>query len=296
MKGASALVADWIAKRFPELADVRPLGDGLAGGVIAGTHAEFGRVVLRLQRPSPRLLHVVHLLQLVTASGRSGIPRVFAAGREPTPFGECLWSWERFVSGVGLADELRSGPLTSAELLRLAQELLTALERIERVGLVHADIKPSNLLRCERGRYWLVDFGSARPTRGVDFACVVPGLTELSMGKTWGYAAPEQCRNQLERVDGRADLFALGVTLHECASGQNFLLAPPCDAREIHRRIEVEGTPALTLGVAWGAGFSKWLGYLTRPAPEDRPARSRDARRALRRALRDAQALRGLNE
>ncbi len=135
-------------------------------------------------------------------------------------------------------------------------------------------------MRDERGRYWLVDFGVARPEPSAAVR-----RDRRRVGKTWGYAPPEQCRNEWWRIDARADLFALGVTLYECATGSNPLLASPCNARTVLHRIEVVGLPPLAHAAPGAAWLNELVRSLTRPAPEERPPGAAAARRALRASL-----------
>jgi serine/threonine protein kinase len=112
--------------------------------------------------------------------------------------------------------------------LRLGLHVLEALERAETVQIVHRDVKPDNIMCDGEGNFWLLDFGIARH---LELSSLTP--TASPFGKmTLGYAPPEQCRNVKGDIDSRADLFALGVTLHECATGRNGFFEPPaCDQR-----------------------------------------------------------------
>lgn len=117
------------------------------------------------------------------------------------------------LPGTTLADELASGPLAPEEVRRMALQVLDALGEAHRVGLLHRDIKPGNILRAANGSWKLADFGIAK---GLEPA---PDLTStgLLVG-TPAYLAPE-------RIDGQAatpatDLYSLGVVLFEALTGQ----------------------------------------------------------------------------
>ena len=112
------------------------------------------------------------------------------------------------VEGESLGDRLRRvGALPPSEVVRIVQEVAWALAYAHGRGVVHRDIKPDNIL-LERGsgRALLTDFGIARSVNASTSA-TVPGMI---LG-TLQYIAPEQADGSAE-VDGRADLYALGVT------------------------------------------------------------------------------------
>ncbi len=119
-----------------------------------------------------------------------------------------------YIDGQSLADVTAAGPLTEPQLLRLAAEVAGALGAAHRAGLVHRDIKPANILIDVDGGANVIDFGLAAAGRvgADDPAEVVAG--------TFDYSAPEQTGMLARPVDGRADLYALGVVLYECATGR----------------------------------------------------------------------------
>ncbi len=106
-----------------------------------------------------------------------------------------------WLEGYDLAERLRQGPLTLAGGLELAERLAGALAHLHELGIVHRDVKPSNvfLLGGDPAEARLVDLGIAR--RGGAFLT----LTGELLG-TPAYMAPEQARGESE-IDGRADLF-----------------------------------------------------------------------------------------
>jgi len=127
-----------------------------------------------------------------------------------------------YVEGQSLKDRLETGPLSPAEALPIAIEVTEALEAAHGKGIVHRDIKPGNIMLTPAGHAKVMDFGLAKPMApagGTETAAeTVTALSEA--GSTLGtlaYMAPEQLRG--EAVDGRADLWALGVTLYEMVAG-----------------------------------------------------------------------------
>lgn len=109
-----------------------------------------------------------------------------------------------------LLDE--DGPLDPDTATRVALRLLDALEAAHRAGLVHRDIKPSNILLCHDGRVKVADFGIAKADDATELT------REGSVLGSATYLAPEQLTGG--DVDGRADLYALGLVLYECLTGR----------------------------------------------------------------------------
>ena len=118
----------------------------------------------------------------------------------------------QLVEGRTLSGEVRErGPLRERETARIAIPLLEALEYSHARGIVHRDIKPENIILDREGRPFLMDFGIAKSA-----GSLVKTQTGFLLG-TPAYVAPEQAQGK--KLDGRADLYALGVTLYKTVSG-----------------------------------------------------------------------------
>jgi eukaryotic-like serine/threonine-protein kinase len=139
---------------------------------------------------------------------------------------------------------------------------------------VHRDVKPENIMQDSAGDFWLLDFGIARH---LDLSSLT--ASGLPYGKmTLGYAPPEQCRNFKREIDSRADLFALGVTMHECATGKNgFLDPPPRDHLELLRRVERFALPPLALPIAAKESCRDLVATMTQKNRVHRPRTVREA-------------------
>jgi predicted Ser/Thr protein kinase len=152
------------------------------------------------------------------------------------------WSFivMEYVAGPDLAERVRRrGALSVGEAVRLGRELAEALALAHRSGVIHRDVKPQNILLDRDGRARLTDFGSAK-LEGVTGVTRTGGLVG-----TLDYLAPELLTGR--RGDGRADLYALGLTLHFALTGRlperSSMHAPVTAREEGHRPSRVEGAP-----------------------------------------------------
>jgi len=139
---------------------------------------------------------------------------------------------QEYVDGTDLAAALGHGRIEPRIAGLIALELARGLEAIHARGIVHRDLKPANVLLSREGEVKIADFGIA-----LDGAARALTQTGHSVG-TPHYMSPEQLYG--ERVDGRSDLFSLGVVLYEMCTGM-----PPFEADEeaedgLIRRIEAE--------------------------------------------------------
>ncbi len=148
--------------------------------------------------------------KVIAALSHPHILKVFDYGQH----GDVVYLVMELLSGGSLADLLRGGArLEPAEVARLLDQIASALDYAHRRGIVHRDLKPQNVLLDEERNALLTDFGIAK------LLSETTALTQsgIAMG-TPAYMSPEQWRGQ--SVDGRADVYALGVMLYEMLAGR----------------------------------------------------------------------------
>ncbi len=137
-----------------------------------------------------------------------------------------LWFTMPYVEGESLRDRLtRERQLPVADAVRIAREAAQGLEYAHRHGIVHRDIKPENLLLTEDGNTLVADFGIARSLGGEGDRLTQTGL---SIG-TAAYMSPEQAAGERE-IDGRSDIYSLGVVLYEMLAGEPPFSGPTAQA------------------------------------------------------------------
>jgi len=128
----------------------------------------------------------------------------------------------QYVGGETLADRIKNKPLNLHEILDVSIQVLEALSEAHSIGIVHRDIKPRNIMINPRGVVKVLDFGLVKLVGSVggdeDFGQGSGLLSRTGeFAGTPPYMSPEQTAGA--PVDGRSDLFAVGVILYECVSG-----------------------------------------------------------------------------
>ena len=115
------------------------------------------------------------------------------------------------VEGRSLAERIKSGPLPVEESVSIAAQIAEGLQEAHEHGIIHRDIKPGNIMLTAKNSVRITDFGLARLANAAGFT-----KTNEPMG-TMRYMSPEQVKG--EHVDGRTDIWSLGVLLYRLVTG-----------------------------------------------------------------------------
>jgi formylglycine-generating enzyme required for sulfatase activity/tetratricopeptide (TPR) repeat protein len=218
-KGSSGLrpARELPFEKLGEFRLLRRLGEGGMGVVFLAEQSSLGRLLaLKVMRPElsgsasaekrfEREAHAIAQLR------HPSIAAVYAAGEEAG----VRWLAMELIPGLGLDQVLRdSGPVAPARAVRWASSLARALACAHEAGVIHRDVKPSNVRIAPDDRALLVDFGLARLADASTLS--VTG----SFHGTPCYASPEQIESSVREVDARTDVYSLGATLYECITGR----------------------------------------------------------------------------
>ncbi len=206
---------------------VRRIGEGGMGAVYEARHTVIGKrvaVKVLLEKFLEKTELVARLLQearLASSIGHENIVDVTDFGT--TSDGRSFVVME-FLDGESLAQlVMRDAPLPIERALRIARQVASALHAAHDKGIVHRDVKPENVYLVRRGELdfvKVVDFGVSKAVRTRDDG--IEGLRLTHTGMVLGtplYMSPEQARGG-EDIDSRADVWAVGVMLYECLTGE----------------------------------------------------------------------------
>ena len=168
--------------------------------LLAGMHAS-GEAVARFHREARAVARLKH----------PNIVPIYDIG---THGGHHYFAME-FVDGQALSTAISERKISTPEALAITEFLADALESAHVAGVIHRDIKPSNILLDRNGQPHITDFGLAKQI-DLDTKYTMSGTT---LG-TPAYMPPEQARGEIEKIDARSDVYALGAVLYELLTGQ----------------------------------------------------------------------------
>ncbi len=252
----------------------RTIGSGAYGTVVEATDRVLNRTVALkvLRSGGPTVSSMKTHLREAQALARLRHPNIvtiFDLGQE----GEHTYLAMEHVVGESLAARLRQGALAPADALAIARQLADALATAHQAGVVHADIKPANVILDLGSRPLLVDFGLARLSGRIDSQGTLGSMAEdgiANSGKgTLSYMAPELFIGA--EPDCRSDIFSFGALLFEMLSGHRAFAAAN-DGAVMQRIINGRPDPLPDLCPGLPADLHCLVEHMLAPEPTARPA------------------------
>src|SRR5690349_1208423 len=181
--------------------------------VFLGEHAQLGRAVVlkvlhgHLAKDPEMLERFRREAQAASELVHPNIVPILDAGEAD----DLLFTVMPYLTGGSMADRIARGAQPAAEVASTVAQAATALDYAHRRGIVHRDVKPDNVLFDEDGHALVTDFGIAEARSQARLTA-----SGRAMG-TPHYMAPEQAMGKI--VDGRSDVYAMGVVMYEALVG-----------------------------------------------------------------------------
>jgi formylglycine-generating enzyme required for sulfatase activity len=256
------------------------LGSGGMGTVYLATDRVLGReVAIKVLPPSTReYLGADRFQRELQIAARLSHPHIVALYEAGEADG-LLYYVMAYVPGETLADRIRrDGALSLDDALRLTSEIGDALQYAHEQGVIHRDVKPSNIL-LSRGHAFLMDFGVAKAMsrdggtaeRALTATGVVVGTAE--------YMSPEQAAGE-KRIDARTDIYGLAAVLYEMLSGEPPFTGPSLQAI-VARVIADPPRSVRTIRPDLPPHVERALSAALAKTPADRPATAQEFVRQL---------------
>jgi tRNA A-37 threonylcarbamoyl transferase component Bud32 len=217
------------------------LAAGGMGDVFKARHAELGKVVALKVLPAGQMdeVRVARFKNEIRAIGRLDHPNIVAA-HDAGELGGVHFLVMDLVEGMDLARVLeRRGRLSIPDACEAVRQAALGLQHAFERGLVHRDVKPSNLMLACGGRVQVLDLGLARSF--VDAAADTLTARGMLLG-TADYLAPEQWEHA-HATDSRADIYSLGCTLYHLLAGQPPFAGEPYQTVLQKMRAHLESSP-----------------------------------------------------
>jgi serine/threonine protein kinase/formylglycine-generating enzyme required for sulfatase activity len=200
----------------------RLLGRGGFGAVWLADDEELQRqVAIKVPRRTQlsteeSVAEFLHEARMAAALKHANLVTIYDVGRLDD--GACYVVME-YIQGRSLAEQFKLARLKVESAAQLVERVAEAVHQAHKQGLVHRDLKPANILLDESGQPHVVDFGLAIHEQQQ------PVLRGERSG-TPAYMAPEQVRGESHRLDGRTDIWSLGVVLYELLTGRRPFIGP----------------------------------------------------------------------
>jgi tetratricopeptide (TPR) repeat protein len=199
---------------------VAKLGEGGMGEVYLGTDPRLDRkVAIKVLPPGTTAdedaeRRMLREARIVATIEHPHVCTIYEIGSE----GDRPYIVMQYVEGETLLERMNRGRIALSDTVDIASQITAALSEAHKRSIVHRDIKPGNIMIGPSGVVKVLDFGLAKSFDALENATQTAVSAVGFVAGTTPYMSPEQLR--AESIDGRSDIFSLGVVLYEIASGR----------------------------------------------------------------------------
>ncbi|MGH9968229.1 MAG: serine/threonine-protein kinase [Pyrinomonadaceae bacterium] len=266
------------------------IGEGGMGEVYRARDTQLDRMIAIKLLPADiacdqrRLHRFLQEARSAAALSHPNIAHIYEIGEAESGYFIAM----EYVEGTPLDQKIAAQPLSISEILDFAIQITDALDEAHSKGIVHRDIKSSNIMITARGRVKVLDFGLAKVTQAAatpkeisdsEMATRVKTSPGVVMG-TANYMSPEQASGK--EVDARTDIWSVGVVLYEMVTGHvPFMGATP--SHIVVAILEKEPLP-LSAYVPHVPEALEWI--ITETLTKDRDERTQTARELMKKVQR----------
>jgi serine/threonine protein kinase len=217
-----------IEKSFANVKVIKSFANSGQKYVFLIEHPEYHQVILKVVKDmNDRILREI---DIPTKYQIPNIPQIYKVDNIVIENKDYTYIIEQYISGKNLTLESKINKFSVERSLRLLESLLITAVELEKARIVHRDIKPDNIICCDSGGYYLIDFGIARNLNLESLT-----YTKAAVGPhTPGYGAPELFQYNKSVIGIKADLFSIGVVVYETIFGRHpFITGNEIDINEI---------------------------------------------------------------
>ena len=266
-KAAAPAASEWIGKKLGRYEIKSVLGQGAMGYVYEARDPELQREVAI--KMLPRRFEREHepvgvrmFVQEARVAAKLAHPNIVTIYEIGQDEGYYFFVMER-VRGTTLAQLIEErGPLPANQACYVIAQAARGLAAAHQMGIVHRDVKPSNIMIDSRGQVKVTDFGLA-DVEGIEG---VAEVRERPMG-TPGWISPESARG--ERATALSDIYSLGLTLYAALTGKRFFHSPD-KAELIRLGAEAESVQREQLPASWPPRLAEVVVQCLQARPKDR--------------------------